>query len=268
MKKIVFFILVLTVLYPAYAQSYSEQFQTALDAHDAKTQRAILHDWQTAAPEDIDLYIARWNYYVNAYMGEHSGADLSELKKSILDSGFAVIDAAIERYPNRLDLRFGKIYFLGQITQWDSFVAEILHTIDHSNRIAHKWTFNNLTDEGEALMVEGIQDYQSDMYATIADKHHLSAADSLMVVRIRRVAQRTIQVFPDNVDAMNMLAVSYILVEDYEKSIKYLLRAENIAPTHPAILRNLIESYTRLNKKKEAATYQARLDALPMSDRY
>lgn len=263
MKRIVFLIIALTAMLTAQAQSYPDQFQEALDRNDFKAQRAILADWQQAAPTDIDLYIARWNYYVNNYMGEDQTGDLSARDHAIVDSGFAVIDEAIALYPEQLELRFGKIYFLGQIMQWDDFEKEILRTLDYSEQIRHRWTFNDLMGQGVALMTEGMQDYQSDMFATIADKQHLTAADSLMVMRIRRVAHRTIQVYPSNVAAMNMLAVSHMLLGDNDTAVKHLLRAEKIEPTNPVILSNLVQAYTRLGKKKEAKIYQARLDALP-----
>lgn len=266
MKRIVFLILALVAVCTAQAQSYPDQFQEALDRNDFKAQRAILADWQLAAPSDIDLYVARWNYYVNSYMGEDQTGNLSDRDHAIVDSGFAVIDEAIALYPERLELRFGKIYFLGQIMQWDAFEKEIVRTLDYSEQIHHRWTFNDLMGQGKDLMTEGLQDYQSDMFATIADKQHLTAADSAMVLRIRRVAHRTIQVFPSDVAAMNMLAVSHMLLEDYDAAVKHLLRAEKIEPTNPIVLANLVQVYSRLGKKKETKIYQARLDALPQQE--
>ncbi len=263
MKRIVFLIFALGTMMTAGAQAYPDQFQEALDRNDYHAQRAILADWQLAAPDDIDLYIARWNYFVNNYMGEDQTGDLSARDQAVVDSGFAVIDEAIAHYPERLELRFGKIYFLGQIMRWDAFEQEILRTLDYSEQIRHRWSFNDLMGEGVALMTEGMQDYQSDMFATIADKQHLTAEDSLMALRIRRVAHRTIQVFPSNVAAMNMLAVSYLLLGDPATAVKHLLRAEQIEPTNPVILSNLVQAYTQLGKKKEAGLYQTRLDALP-----
>jgi tetratricopeptide (TPR) repeat protein len=261
-KRLVSLIVAITALFAVQAQSYPDQFNEALDRNDLKAQRAILADWQLAAPTDIDLYIARWNYYVNDYMGEDQTGYLSTRDQAIVDSGFAVIDEAIERYPERLELRFGKIYFLGQIMRWDGFVEEILRTLDYSQQIVHKWTFNELTGQGRQLMSEGMQDYLFDMFETIDNLENLTAEDSVMVGRIRLVAHRTIQVFPNDVAAMNMLAVSYMLLNDNDNAVKHLLRAEKIQPNNPDVLSNLIQAYTRLGKSKEAKIYQARLDSL------
>lgn len=263
MKRTVFLILALAVLSGARAQSYSERFQQALDCNDFKSQRAILAQWHLSAPTDVELYIARWNYYVNGYMGEDQSGVFSAHDHAILDSGFAVIDQAIALYPERLELRMGKIYFLGQIRLWDDFEKEILRTLDHSEQICHRWTFNGLAGQGADLICEGVQDYQSDMFSTIADRHNLTAPDSAMVGRIRRVAHRTVQLFPSNVPAMNMLAVSYMLLGENGSAVKHLLRAEAVEPNNPVVLGNLVQAYTSLGQKKKAQLYQARLKALP-----
>jgi cytochrome c-type biogenesis protein CcmH/NrfG len=111
-------------------------------------------------------------------------------------------------------------------------------------------------------MSEGMQDYLFDMFETIDNLENLTAEDSMMVGRIRLVAHRTIQVFPNDVAAMNMLAVSYMLLNDNDNAVKHLLRAEKIQPNNPDVLSNLIQAYTRLGKSKEAKIYQARLDSL------
>lgn len=263
MKQTFFLILAMAGLCEALAQSYPERFQEALDRNDVKAQRAVLAQWYQAAPTDADLYTARWNYYVNGYMSEAQSGALSARDYATLDSGFAVIDQAIALYPERLELRMGKIYFLGQIAQWDDFEKEILLMLDHSEQIRHCWTFNGLAGQGSELLTEGVQDYQSDMFGTIANPRSLSADDSAMVQRIRRVAHRTVQVFPGNVPAMNMLAVSFMLSGNNDKAVKYLLRAEQVEPNNSVVLGNLVQAYTSLGRKKEAQVYQARLNALP-----
>lgn len=249
-------------------QSYPAQFQEALDKGNTRAQRAILADWQLASPKDVDLYVARWNYYVNGYMEEGQTGDLSIRDRAMVDSGFAVIDEAISLYPDRLDLRFGKIYFLGQIQQWDDFVEEICRTLDYSVQIGHSWNFNGVRGEGKTIMTEGMQDYQWDMYGQIEMVgDSLSAAGREMAQRIGRVAKATLEAFPSDVEAMNMMGVYNMLVRDYERAVKFLLRAEKIAPTHPAVLCNLAECYARLGKKKEAAEMLKRIERLEIECR-
>lgn len=260
MKRL-FFIIAIVAPLTVRGQSYPAQFQAALDKGDTRAQRVVLADWQLAAPNDVELYIARWNYYVNGFMEEDQTGDLSAKDRALVDSGFAVIDEAIELYPDRLDLRFGKIYFLGQIQQWDDFVEEIEKTLAYSVQIGHRWNFNGVLGEGKSIMTEGMMDYQWDMYGQIEMVgDSLNAEGRAMAERIGRVARATLRAFPSDVEAMNAMGLYYMLVKDYAEAERFLLRAEKIAPTHSAVLGNLEECYARLGKKKEAAELRKRIE--------
>ena len=210
-------------------QGYEQRFAEALEVQDAGLQRAILAEWEQATPGDVELYIARYNYYI------HLAGD------AYADSALACVDEAIERYPARLDLRFGKVYFLGTLSRWDDFVDAIVATLDHSVVISHKWVFPNYDGDGETIVTEGVQDYLVEIFSQIDDPSRMTAADTAMALRLRRVAKRMAQVFPENIQALNFLAVSYTLEGNYEKALRYLRRAEAIDPTDPVIRQNIAD---------------------------
>ena len=146
MKQIIPLLLLLPITFGAAAQSYSDSFYDALNSDNLVMQRQILAEWQQASPDDIDLYIARFNYHMGQTLGTSSTA--------AADSTVLVIDQAIRLFPDRLDLRFGKIYFLGEIRQWTAFADEIISTLDRSELINHRWQFPNL-DQGGRISSKG-----------------------------------------------------------------------------------------------------------------
>ena len=158
MKQIIPLLLLLPMAFGAAAQSYSDSFYDALNSDNLVMQRQILAEWQQASPDDIDLYIARFNYHMGQTLGTSSTA--------AADSTVLVIDQAIQLFPDRLDLRFGKIYFLGEIRRWASFADEIISTLDRSELINHRWQFPNFDQGGRILIVEGVQDYLYTLFSS------------------------------------------------------------------------------------------------------
>ena len=262
------------------AQSYNDAFFDALNSNDLETQRRVLAEWQEAAPNDVDLYIARYNFYANQTFGSIGyveGTDdetdvpvsfdnyvsaFSFHSEAHADSALSVISEAIGKFPNRLDLRFGKIYFLGQLANWDAFADEIIATLNHSEQIDHLWTYPNMNGGMVELLSEGVLDYQNDMLGAVTDFDKPTPEDTAMFLRMRRVAKRMVQLFPSDLYSVNILATTYTIFQEYDTAMKYLLRAEKIDPNDPIVLKNIIDVYNMMGKKKLAKPYQARLDKL------
>ena len=205
----------------AYAQSFSDRFDDAFAANDVAAQRQALQDWALSAPEDVNLIIAFYNFYANQAMEQ------TPYLAQRADSGLLVIERGIVLYPDRLDLRFGKIFFLGELRRWDAFADEIMRMLDYSDQINHRWLFPNVEEGLKELVMEGVADYQLTMRETLPGDYPLAASDSAMVNRIRRVAKRTVQLFPSDVNALHLLGETY-LGEDDERASKYLKRAEEL----------------------------------------
>ncbi|MBR3412644.1 MAG: hypothetical protein IKG81_08145 [Bacteroidales bacterium] len=221
MKRALFFCLTLMALNAMYAQSFSDRFDDAFATNDVAAQRQALQDWELSAPEDVNLIIACYNFYANQAMEQ------TPYLAQLADSGLLVIERGIVLYPDRLDLRFGKIFFLGELRRWDAFADEIMRMLDYSDQINHRWLFPNVEEGLKELVMEGVADYQLTMRETLPGDYPLAASDSAMVNRIRRVAKRTVQLFPSDVNALHLLGETY-LGEDDERASKYLKRAEEL----------------------------------------
>ena len=259
MKRIFFFLLIATCIGTASAQSYSDAFGEAFNRDDISAQREALTLWQQEAPNDVNLYIARYNFYANMAMREAP----DKVVEALADSGLVAIDEGIAQYPDRLDLRFGKIYFLGELGRWDSFVDELSSTLDHSVQIDHRWDYPNVPDDMmEDFLMEGLSDHMVEMYMKITDTARLAAADSLMARRIQKVAKRAVQLFPSHFPSTYMLALSHLLLNENDKAYKYLRRAEGIDNTNVYLLQTLVKVCRLIGKAAQATEYQHRLESL------
>ena len=123
--------------FPAQGQSKPDRFAELMRAEDVEGQRALLAEWRATDANDPELYVAYFNFYVSESRStmlrldtKPGGEPMLQLQdpdtavkepagylyeetvfdREILADGFAYIDSGIARFPQRLDMRFGKIY--------------------------------------------------------------------------------------------------------------------------------------------------------------
>lgn len=257
---------------PVHAQNFKEEFKKEFDKKDFAKQEKILQSWEKADPNDAELYVSYFNFYVNKSRNEvvsltkkptskdsipltkenddkavaYLGSRVSYEKKN-LDAGISYIDKGIEKFPNRLDMRFGKIYILGQIEDYKSFTSEIVKTINYSNtnKNAWIWTDNKPLDEPKKFMLDAIQDYIVQMF---------NAGDEY-ANNIQTIAETVLKYYPDSVENLSNLAISFLIREDYENALVPLLKAEKLAPTDYIILNNIAWAYYSKGDKPNAVKY-------------
>src|SRR5690554_7192830 len=159
---------------------------------DTSKQIELLTNWEKETPNDPELFPCYFNYYflkskqeiisisseqpsgetlqvsdssgqVSGFLGSQTVYDLELVQK-----GLDKINIGIEKYPNRLDMRFGKIYVLGQIEDWESFTNEIKKTIRYSQENNNSWTWSNnkKKENGKEFFLSSIQDYQITLFET------------------------------------------------------------------------------------------------------
>ena len=245
------------------AQSYSDAFDEAFSRNDVKAQREALQLWHQEAPDDVNLFIARYNFYANQAMNPN----VVDADTPLADSALMAIDEGITHFSDRLDLRFGKIYFLGELGKWDAFVDEIGRTLDHSVQINHRWIFPNVPDDMmEDLFTEAMNDYLVTMFGSISDTARLTAADTIMAKHIQGLAKRIVQLFPGDFPSTYMLALSHLMLNENDKAYKYLMRAEKISSSSVNLLQSLVKVCRLLGKVAQAEEYQSRLNSLQHQD--
>src|SRR5690606_3650185 len=164
-----------------------------------------------------------------------------------LNLGFDVIDKGIAKFPNRLDMRFGKIHMLGQVNNYDAFTDEIVKSIDFSikNKNKWQWTMNEFVKEPKDFLLDNIQTYINNLF-DLGDGQ---------AKNIRTIAETTLKNYPDHVVSLSNLGISYIFENNYSKALDPLLTAEKKTPKDPIILGNIAYVYVNLKDNKKAIEY-------------
>ncbi len=260
-----------------FGQNEWQQFKLLLDDKDTLGQRILLENWENQNVNDPELYVAYFNYFVeksrsevlvigqdlkqNAYMVlEIENQDSSKqnraqyMYKQVSYDDFYTqkaikwIDKGIERFPNRLDMRFGKIYFLGLLENYEAFTEQIIQTVDYSaiNQNQWLWSENCVLEQPKERMLGSIQDYQNDLYATSQDT---------LLYNMQKIAEAVLKVYPDHIESLSNIGAVYFLLGQYEKALTPLLTAYQLNPKDLVVINNIAEIYNELGLNIKAEAY-------------
>ncbi|WOI23981.1 tetratricopeptide repeat protein [Nonlabens ulvanivorans] len=272
MKKIFGTLMVILISQLGFSQNYQSEFQKFCETNDTINQLKTLKKWQSENPKDAELFTSYFNYHfmksrqeVLALTTDQPNGESLVLKDSLnqnagfigsqihynqteVKKGLDKIDEGIKLYPNRLDMRFGKIYALGQIPDWTKFTAEILKTIEFSDKNNNEWTWtNNVKQEnGKEFFLSSLQDYQVQLYNT---------GDDELLKNMREIANKVLEFYPNHIESLSNLSITYLLTGEYDKGIEPLLKAEKINPKDYIVLGNIAQGYKLKGDKKKAFEY-------------
>lgn len=253
------------------AQNFKQEFSKLCSQNDTAAQSKLLERWQKARPHDAELYVALFNYYFSKSRSEivtiskeKKSGTLLELKDTgnhktvgylsggydhnndLLKKGLQYIDSGISRYPARLDMRFGKIYVLGEIEDYEYFTNEIIRTVDFGATIHNEWIWPDSKEISKpGFFINTIRHYGLQLY---------DAGDE-QLGRMRRVALAILKYNPDHVESLSDLAITYSLQGDDDRALEALLKAEKLAPHDFIVLNNIAHIYNNKGDKPRAIKY-------------
>lgn len=256
--------------------TFLEQFTRYAQSRDSAGQYNVLQQWRAQSPDDPELYVSCINYYVSIGRREITSIDAEpssalslrleregsdevlymnerlSYDKAALQQGLNCIDTGIVRFPNRLDMRFGKIYVLGEVENFRGFAAEIVAVVQQSARNGNQWLWKDgkAVADPKGFMLSTIQDYVNQLYNN----------DDNYAVHIRAIADAVLQYYPDHVESLANMALTYVTEEKYDEVLVYLLRAEKLAPTDVVVLNNIATCYDRQRKVEQAVTYYEKVE--------
>jgi tetratricopeptide (TPR) repeat protein len=259
------------ILNTASAQDFKSRFKEIFPKGNSDSTLSLLNQWRKAAPNDPEFYVYSYNFYaqeglkpVLSITSDKRGTDGFELKdknnktagylgttnsynETLINKGFNYIDTGISKYPNRLNMRFGKIYVLGRIKNYKLFTQEIINAVNYGETIGLKWTWTDgkPLEDSKKFMLATIQEYVVQMF---------NEGDQYMD-NIKSIAQTILKYHPDHVESLSNLAISYIINKDYKSALPPLLKAEKINPQDYIVLNNIAYSYSLLNDKPNAIKY-------------
>ncbi|MDI1318376.1 tetratricopeptide repeat protein [Flavobacterium sp.] len=270
--RIIFIVLSILFSVLSFAQDYKSDFGKYFQEKDTIKQKETLLKWEKAKPNDAELFTSYFNFYFQkskteilslskneptgdalvlldslnktaGFLGSTQSYDATAIKKA-----FIKIDKGISLYPNRLDMRFGKIYALGEIEDWTNFTSEISKAVAYSQINKNNWTWtNNTTKEaGQDFLLSSIQSYQVQLYNTERDD---------LLPNMREIALAILKYYPENIESLSNLSVTYFLIGEFDKGLDALFKAEKINPKDYIVLSNIANGYKQLGNKSKAIEY-------------
>jgi len=272
MNKVLLLILFLVTSAVVYGQSNYEKFKELFKDNDTSGVQKLLIEWEQSRTKDAEFYTSAFNFYYTQSKEEVVLIDQQQKKNQsfqLTDStgkvvgyissnpafnegklslAFKYINEGIARFPNRLDLRFGKCYVLGQIGDYDNFTSEIIKAVEYSPSINNVWTWteNKKLEKGEQFMLETVQEYLKQLYDTENDS---------LLEDMKRIGEITIKHYPNNIEILSTTAVANTLTKNYGKALEYLKQAEKINPKDFIVLNNLAQVYKQTGDKVSAIKY-------------
>lgn len=272
MRKIFLFILLTAISNLVSGQTYYEKFKTLFQQNDTIKIASLLTEWEKMSPNDPELYTAAINYYFSNSKKEIVSVDKQQksnesfqltdstgqvagfINSSLdydtekLSKAIKYANTGIDKFPNRLDIRFGKCHILQQIEDYDNFTKEIIKTIDYSqvNKNNWLWTENKKQENGESSLLESIQSYLKQLYDT---------EDDNLLLNMIQIGEATLKIYKSNVEILSTTSVALLLTKNYDKAIEYLKQAENINPKDFIVLNNIAQGYKLKGDKANAIKY-------------
>lgn len=280
MKKVILSLL-LAVSFSNYGQDYFEQFKKSWkEDHDFTKTEKIIKEWESKDANDPNLYVAAFNFYftesrkeilaLDTHPGEGQNFALKDslnntagyLKSTNLrndgwfDLGQQYLTTGIQKFPKRLDMRFGKIYALGDFKKLDEFTKDIMTTLDYSVSINHKWLWKEDKPlDDEIIFIKGaIQDYQTTLY------------ENNSYMNMRKIAEKMNVIFPKDFIILSTLGTSYLMEEKYEKALSIFKEGNILDPKDEIILNNIAFCYSHLGDTKNAKKYYSMLTEAKNTD--
>lgn len=272
MKHLFSILALLSLTNFCFAQNFQSDLKKYLQEKDTVKQKEILTKWEKEKPKDPELFTSYFNYYFLKSRQEILSLTTTEPKGNSLvmtdslnqtagyigsqitfsqetfQKGIDKINEGIKLYPNRLDMRFGKIYALGQVKDWMQFTSEIIKTIQYSKTNNNQWTWTNNEKRsgGKDFFLSSIQNYQLNLYNT---------EDDSLLPYMREIANEILKIYPEHIESLSNLSITYLLTGEYEKGIEPLLKAEKINPKDIVVLGNIAHGYKLSGNKKKAIEY-------------
>jgi tetratricopeptide (TPR) repeat protein len=276
MSKISFLLFGLTLLFNQVSgQTFKQQFNDLLSTKDSVGQRQVLEKWEKSDRNDPELFVAYFNYYIVKSkkeiiaLGQNpQGKEGFEIRNQdttknepiafmygdtyydspLLSKGFEWISEGINKHPDRLDMRFGKIYMFLETKDYETFTTEIIKTIDYSNENGNKWTWTNSKplDDPKEYMLGSIHDYQLELYKLENDE---------LLDNMKRIAETVLKYYPDHVESLTNISIVFMIEKQYDKALENLLKAEQINNKDYIVLNNIARAYKLKGDNKNAIKY-------------
>ena len=164
------------------------------------------------------------------------------LRNNQPQEAFNFVNEGILLFPQHLDLRFGKTYMCQMLGDVKCIKDELLKILQFSAKNNNQWLWINEETKDNEFMLGILQNYQKDFW------------ENGNLAEMREVAEAVLNYFPDNVESLTTLAISYLIEENWQEAEPYLKTAHQINPDDEIVNKNLqklAEIKTQQSKKEQ-----------------
>ena len=255
--------------------AWYEKYLSCVNDSDVHAWKTVIEQWEQAEPESPDVYAAWYNYYIKLAMtdvvaltttapednqealqlmdstGVVAGYmyGIESYNDSILQIGYQKLDTAIRRFPDRLDLPFGKVAMLFRQQLYAEVMQELRHVLDRSEKNGNRWlwTLNQPVDDGEYILKESMQDYFAQLFDA-GQSDYASQLDEWML-----------QLYPTDIIFRSNKASLLAIDKRYSEALPIYLSIYEDNPDDIIVASNIAHIYYALGDKEATLKYYSKL---------
>lgn len=82
--------------------------------------------------------------------------------------------------------------------------------------------------------------------------------DDDLLINMRTIAEEILKYYPNHIESLSNISITYLLTGEYDNGIEPLLRAEKLDPTDAIVLSNIAQGYKLKKDKVMAIKYYKR----------
>lgn len=148
------------------------------------------------------------------------------LRENDIEKALVLLDKGADKYPRRLDIRFGKISLCQLNRDILCMRQGIKSVLEQSARPGNVWLWKNDETVDVSFMLGSIQEYQKFFFDNEYDE------------ALSDTARLILEIYPDHFESLNVLGVLALINNDCDAAKKYLDKARKSAPTDSVIKKN------------------------------
>lgn len=252
-------------------KDYYTEFASLVQKQDTAAMHHLLAEWERTGEASGDLYAAWANYYwakaqesaLQITTQKPNNGEALELQDSTgqakgyitgttiyhdsyLQGLLNKLDEGIGKYPNRLDLAFGKVHILLQTGCGEEAVKEIGKVLERTGKNKKQWSWTQdqpTPKEGEEFLWDCCQDYFSQIVDMGNDSLSMQFAEMLLAYYPTHIPFRT--------DKASLIAQK----GNYEEALSQFLAIHKDAPDDLIVSYNIAYLYEQQGRKAEAVRY-------------
>lgn len=286
MTKLIFTVAVLTFYSTlSLGQTYQEQFDLKMENNDTTGMYQLVLDWRKNEPNNPETEVAIFNYFamrafteivtLNTTPPEDGGETMEvvdslgnvagylygtpSINDSLIQLSVKYINQGISKYPNRLDLRLGKIYVLRESQHWDWMEEEIISTIrqGQANKNSWYWMKNEPVEDDLNFLNSSLQEH---FYALF--ESGLPYGYEI----IERCSKIMLEQDDANVITLSNVATCKMMDEEYTEALTYINKAYSINPNDEIIINNAGFCHWKLGHPEDAKRYYVKALEMAKAD--